>query len=139
LRSAGMDESRRCALCGNVIEGEPFVFEGHALCPVHRDEIPEAHWRAVGHYRREATAKQREDLLMSGGLRCVLLTTTEPPGYTLFIRERDKAEAFRLLERIHQEVVLCRGCGLEFSRDQVFCPFCGEKYPYASSQDVYDD
>jgi len=91
-----MDESRRCALCGNVIEGEPFVFEGHALCPVHRDEIPEAHWRAVhrdeipeahwravGHYRREATAKQREDLLMSGGLRCVLLTTTEPPGYTL--------------------------------------------------------
>jgi len=130
-----MDEKAKCALCGKEIEGDPFVFEGHFLCPEHREEIPDVHWRPVGHYRREVTAKQREDLLMAGGLACLLLSTKEPPGFTLYIRDRDKGEAFRLLEGIHREVVLCGGCGLEFSRDQVFCPFCGEKYPYTTSQD----
>ena len=119
---------QRCALCRKEISGESMDFGGFRVCVSHRDELPEGQVVALGHYRREDTAEQRKEAIVNGGLWCVVLESEDPPGFRILVREEDSTKGKEILSRIHREVVLCRGCGLEFSRDLVYCPFCAEKY-----------
>ncbi len=125
----------RCALCRKKIEGEAVEFGGFKVCASHRDYLPDEEVTALGHYRREETAEQRKEALEAGGLWCIVLECEEPPGFRVLVREEDSARGREILSRIHREVVLCRGCGLEFSRDMVSCPFCAEKYTPDELQD----
>jgi len=125
----------RCALCRKKIEGKAMEFGGFMVCASHRTDLPEGPVEALGHYRREETAEQRKEALEAGGLWCIVLECEEPPGFRVFVREEDSARGREILGRIHREVVLCRGCGLEFSRDMVSCPFCAEKYTPDELQD----
>ena len=117
-----------CALCGREISGEPLDFEGHHLCREHEEEIGRVPWSAIGFYTLGATADQRAEVLRTGGVKCILLTSEEPPGFIVYVRKNERENALSLMKRLHAEVVFCRGCGREYNKDLVFCPFCGEKY-----------
>lgn len=118
---------RICAMCGEAIAGEPFIFEGSPVCADHREEIESSGWTMVGHYRRRETGEHRRDAVLERIPCSLLVETAEPRGFALYVRVGDRAQARRALAELHDYLVSCGECEMEYGRELPFCPVCGER------------
>ncbi len=121
-----MSGERKCALCGEDLEGDFFIFKGCPVCPGHKQEVEEHNWEPVGHYRREHIVNHRKNFILRELNKVLILRINEPEeGFRLLVPHQDRKKACRLIAEIFDRLVTCPECLAEFHENEVSCPMCG--------------
>ena len=122
-----MGEENRCAICGAQLDEGHSSIEGLPVCAGHSGEIGSTVWRSIGYYRKHVYVERKKALLEEAGLKCLLLTERDPPGFRLIVPEGDVHSALDAISVLRGEMIRCPECRSNFPADDVFCPQCGRK------------
>jgi len=115
----------KCAICGDLVCGECFeeIFNT-MICSNHEDIMDEGEWELVGLYTSDHPMEETRYFLNEQGLTSIMVETDDDT-IELYVPVVEKSDAFAVLGGEGDELLECKGCQVQYSREASACPICG--------------